>query len=399
MHTGKVLAFELGILRTATLALSSYVLFAVFRFTIGLILPGVTSEFHLSPTESGVFASAPLLSTVLTMAVGGYISDRISRKLIFSMGLLVLWLGTLLSSLSSSYLLALTFIFIAGAGAGLLPPSIYSIIGDLRPRSRASLTGITASVYNFGGFVGSVGMGLVIAVSSWRFGLGILSVLGLIYLPIMFLSMGSTSDSQGSKKGTHSSGSSYHILLKSKNTLFAGASLFMAMYASFTIISWTPTYLTHIGVGSSVAGVVVGAFSLAGGVTAIVSGRLADIWGEKRLILTTGVAAGVLGVLLFPYGLDFTVMITLIILLGFLVWPSWNLITSMVQRLVDSASVGSITGLVQTFGMAGGFLGPVLTGVLIKYYGIGPAMLGSAAASLCLYAVLIVPFREAPRST
>jgi MFS family permease len=331
------------------------------------------------------------------MAVGGYISDRINRKLIYSMGLLVLWLGTLLSSLSSSYLLALTFIFIAGAGAGLLPPSIYSIIGDLRPRSRASLTGITASVYNFGGFAGSVGMGLVIALSGWRFGLGVLSVLGLVYLPIMFLFMGSVSDSQGSKEGTRSSSSSYHVLLKSKNTLFAGASLFMAMYACFAIISWTPTYLTHIGVGSSVAGVVVGAFSLAGGVTAIVSGRLADVWGEKRLILTTGTIAAILSVLLFPFSLDFTVMITLIVLLGFLVWPSWNLTTSMVQRLVDSASVGSMTGLVQTFGMVGGFLGPVVTGILIKYYGIAPAMLGSAAISLCLYALLMVPFREAPR--
>ena len=292
-HPGKVTAFELGILRTATFALSGYVLFAVFRFTIGLVLPGVTSEFNLSPAESGVFASAPLLATVLTMAVGGYISDRISRKLIYSTGLLVLWLGTLLSSLSSSYLLALTFIFIAGAGAGLLPPSIYSIMGDLRPRSRASLTGITASVYNFGGFAGSVGMGLAIALYGWRLGLGGLSILGLVYLPIMFLFMGSASDSQKSEKGVSSS-SSYYTLLKSKNTLFAGASLFMAMYASFAIVSWTPTYLTHFGVDSSVAGVVVGAFSLAGGVTAIMSGRLADAWGEKRLILATGTTAGIL---------------------------------------------------------------------------------------------------------
>ena len=266
-------------------------------------------------------------------------------------------------------------------------------MGDLRPRSRASLTGITASVYNFGGFAGSVGMGLAIALYGWRLGLGGLSILGLVYLPIMFLFMGSASDSQKSEKGVSSS-LSYYTLLKSKNTLFAGASLFMAMYASFAIVSWTPTYLTHFGVDSSVAGVVVGAFSLAGGVTAIMSGRLADAWGEKRLILATGTTAGILSVLLFPYNLDFTLMIALIISLGFLVWPSWNLITSMVQRLVDSASVGSMTGLVQTFGMLGGFLGPVVTGVLVKYYGIGSAMLGSAAISLCLYALLIVPFRE-----
>jgi NNP family nitrate/nitrite transporter-like MFS transporter len=388
----------LGILRTATFALSGYVLFAVFRFTIGLILPGVTSEFRLTSAEAGVFASAPLLATVLTMGVAGYVSDRINRKIIFSAGIFILWLGVLLSSLSPSYLVALCFMFIAGAGAGLLPPSIYSIMGGLRPGSRASLTGVTASTYNLGGFAGSVGIGLLIAASGWRLSLAALSAIGLVYLPLMYLFMGTSSSTEGSSKGGRPAGSSYRTLLKSRNTISAGASLFMAMYASFSIISWVPTYLVHTGVSSSLVGVVVGVFSLAGGVTAIVSGRLADAWGEKRLILTTGAMAGIVSVLLFLYRFEFNSMFVLIVLLGLLIWPSWNLTTSMVQRMVEPAAVGSITGLVQTLGMAGGFLGPVVTGLLVSSYGLGTAILGSVVVSLWLYTFLIMPFREAPKS-
>ena len=388
---------ELGILRTAAFVLTGYVLFAVFRFTIGLMLPGLTAEFRLSPAQSGAFASAPLLATVLTMSIGGYTSDRFNRKLVFSMGSLILWVGALLSSISPSYLLALAFIFVAGAGAGFLPPSIYSIMGDLRPQARASLTGTTAAVYNVGGFVGSVGLGWLIGLSGWRISLTELSVLGLIYLPIMVLFMGSVPDSRGSEAAGGRSSLSYLALAKSKNIALAGSSLFMAMYASFAVMSWAPTYLAGIGIASSLSGVVIGVFSLAGAFAAFVSGRLADAWSEKRLILTTGAVAGIVSALLFMSSLNFAIMIVLVVLLGFMVWPSWNLVTSMVQRLADPAAVGSTTGLVQTLGMTGGFLGPILTGVLVRYFALGPTLLGSVTITLWLYALLITPFRDSTR--
>lgn len=386
----------MSILRTASFALSGYVLFAVFRFTVGLALPGVTATFHLTAFESGVFASAPLLAPVLTMAVAGYVSDRVNKKIIFSIGLLFLWLGVLLCSVSPSYQLALIFMFMAGAGTGLLPPSIYSIMGGLRPRSRASLTGVTASVYNFGGFIGSIGLGVAIAISGWRLSLAGLAVSGLVYLPLMFLLMGPLRETKSSVTAVRSSGSSYSALLRSRDTIFAGLSLLLATYASFVITSWAPTYMSQIGIGSSMSGLVIGIFALAGGVGAVVSGRIADVWGEKRLMVITGAIGGVVSLVLYLCFSEFGLMTSLVAVLGLMTWPSWNLATSMVQRITDPATVGSITGLVQTFGIAGGFLAPIVTGVLVKYVGLEEAMLGSVAVSLWLYALLIVPFNEAP---
>jgi MFS family permease len=213
----------------------------------------------------------------------------------------------------------------------------------------------------------------------------------------MFLFMGPASSLQGSNQDVKPSSFSYLRLLKSKNTLIAGASLFMATYASFTITSWTPTYLVHIGMKSALTGVVIGAYALTGGIGAILSGRLADAWGEKRLVVSTGVGAALVSVPLYLWGLNFASALVLMALVGFLLWPYWNLTTSMVQRLVDPAVVGSITGLVQNIGMLGGFLGPILTGLLISYYGYGPAMAGSVVVSLWLYVLLVIPFREAPR--
>jgi MFS family permease len=388
--------FTLGILRTAALTLSAYVLLAIFRFAMGLMLPSLSSEFHLSPAESGVFASAPLLSGILTTAAAGYAFDRIGKRLVLAIGSLMLWLGGLLSSFSPTYLLALFFIFIAGAGAGFLIPGVYSIMGNIRPSSRAALAGITASSYNFGGFVGSIGLGVAIAFAGWRFGLGALSVLGLIELVIMFLFIGPSLSSHGARIGGGSSGS-YLALLKSKNAILAGAVLFMGNYAGFAITSWTPTYLIHSGFSSPLTGVVIGAYSLAGALAAAICGRLADVWSERRIILFTGAMAGIVCIPLYLYRLDFGLAVILMTLLGFLLWPYWNLSTSMAQRLVDPATVGSITGLVQTFGMVGGFLGPVFTGFLINYFGTSVGILVSAIISLWCYALLVIPFREARR--
>jgi ACS family hexuronate transporter-like MFS transporter len=386
----------LGILRTAALTLSAYVLVAVFRFAMGLMLPGLSSEFHLSPAEAGVFASAPLLAGILTTAAAGYLFDRIGKRLALTIGSLMLWSGSLLSSFSPTYILALFFIFVAGAGAGFLIPGVYSIMGTIRPSSRASLAGITASSYNFGGFVGSIGLGVAIAFAGWRFGLGALSALGLIHLVIMFLFMEPSLSSHGGRREGGSS-SSYLALLKSKNAILAGAVLFMGNYAGFAITSWTPTYLIHIGFSSSLTGVVIGAYSLAGALAAAICGRLADVWSERRIILFTGAMGGIVCIPLYLYRLEFGLVVILMVLLGFLLWPYWNLSTSMAQRLVNSAAVGSITGLVQTFGMVGGFLGPFFTGFLIKYFGIEAGILVSAVFSLWSYALLVIPFREAKR--
>lgn len=388
---------ELGILRTAGFTLAGTALFAAFRFIIGLMLPGITSEFQLSPVESGFFASAPLLSAALTTAAAGYVSDRVGRKLTFTISMLVLWLATLLSSFSPSYLLVLSFVFIAGVGAAFLLPSMYSIMGNLRPGSRGSLIGITSSAYNLGGFVGSIGLGLVIALFGWRLGLATLSGLGLIYLPVMFLFMGPVSSSRGSKMDAKSSSFSYLGLLRSKNTMFAGASLFMASYAAYVIISWTPTYLIHIGINPPLTGVVIGTYSLTGGIAAFIFGRLADAWGERRLMLLTGAIAGVVSIPLYLYHLDFASVFVLMALVGFLYGPYWNLVISMVQRLVNPVNVGSMTGLVQNIGLTGGFFGPIIAGLLINYFGFEPAMLASVTIPLWLYALLVIPFREASR--
>jgi hypothetical protein len=45
--------------------------------------------------------------------------------------------------------------------------------------------------------------------------------------------------------------------------------------------------------------------------------------------------------------------------------------------------------------MVGGFLGPVFTGLLIKYFGIEAGILVSAVFSLWFYALLVIPFKEA----
>lgn len=388
---------ELGTRRIAVFVLSGYALFTVFRIAVGLILPDLSREFQLSSIEAGFFASSALLASVLVTAAAGYISDRIGTKRTLAIGNLALWVGVLLSSFSPNYLLALFFIFVAGIGAAFLPPTVYSLMGNLRAGSRGSLIGMSASAYNAGGFVGSISLGLVIAFFGWRLGLATLSGMGLIYLPVMFVFMGPVLISQSPKTEVSASSFSYSALLKSKNTMFAATSLFMATYASFTITSWTPTYLTYIGVDPTLIGVVIGVFYLGGAISAAVSGRLADAWGEKRLMILMGTIAGLMSIPFYLFQWNFTAAVILMFLIGFMFWPYWNLSISMIQRLVNPADVGSMTGLIMNIGIVGGFVGPFLTGVLIGYSSVRLAVFGSVAVSLLLYALLIVPFKEVSR--
>ncbi|MEM2103901.1 MAG: MFS transporter [Candidatus Bathyarchaeia archaeon] len=386
-------------LKAAAACLVGYFLFAVFRFIIGFILPRLTAEFMLTPVEAGAFASAPALSGVLIMSLAGHIGDRLGKKLPLVIGMLMLWAGAFICSVSPSYILALISIFFAGLGAGFLGPNIYSLMGEIQPKSRASMIGITAAIYSFGGFAGSIIFGFTTAVYGWRISLGALAAVGLIHAAAMFLCLDSTLSKENSQVKIKPPGFSQFNSFRLRNIVIAGLSIFMGMYAQFVIMSWTPTYFMKAGIDPSFTGVIIAIYSLAGGFSSIISGRIADVFGEKKLLLFAGFIAATVSLPIYLYHLGLVHSVILMLMLGFFHFPYWNLVLSMVQRNADSNTVGVTMGIVQNIGTVGGMVGPTLAGLAIQSWGFEQGMIASVTMPLLLYAALIVLYKHTPKTS
>jgi MFS family permease len=76
------------------------------------------------------------------------------------------------------------------------------------------------------------------------------------------------------------------------------------------------------------------------------------------------------------------------LILGFLLVPAWNLLITMGQECVREEFVTSVTGLIQTFGLVGSAVGPIITGALIPTLGINQALLCSITLPAAIYGIL-----------
>ncbi len=145
----------------------------------------------LTDTEVGLTAAAYLAGAVLGALLFGYLTDRLGRKKLFTVTLLLYLAATLATAFSWNLESYLVFRFFTGAGIGGEYSAINSAIDELIPaRVRGRVDLIINSTFWLGAALGAAASILLLdparfAVDrGWRYAFGIGAVLGLA---IMFL--------------------------------------------------------------------------------------------------------------------------------------------------------------------------------------------------------------------
>lgn len=145
----------------------------------------------LGLTDSGVGASATcyLLGAVAGALVFGYLTDRLGRKRLFTITLLLYLTATALTALSWNFFSYALFRALTGAGIGGEYAAINSAIDELIPaRVRGRVDLIINASFWIGAAIGAaatIGLldtGIVPIVVGWRLAFGIGAILGLIII-------------------------------------------------------------------------------------------------------------------------------------------------------------------------------------------------------------------------
>jgi MFS family permease len=163
-----------------------YTLNFVDRIILGILVPPINAELHLSDTELGLLGGTAfaIFYTALGVPIG-WLADRINRVWIIAASL-ALW-----SAFSAGSGLAHSFgqLFVARLGVGVgeaggVAPS-YSLISDYFPRERRARA---LAIYSFGIPIGSAaGLlfgGLIASKVNWRLAFFTVGALGLVLAPI-----------------------------------------------------------------------------------------------------------------------------------------------------------------------------------------------------------------------
>lgn len=143
-------------------------LVAIDVTVVSTAMPRIVADLSGLSLISWVFAIYTLTTSVTT-PIYGKLADLFGRKLIFSIGVVLFVLGSMLSGASQSMAQLIWFRAFQGIGAGAVMPLTFTIIGDLYPgEQRAKMQGVFSSVWGIAGLLGPLVGGFFVDQISWR---------------------------------------------------------------------------------------------------------------------------------------------------------------------------------------------------------------------------------------
>ncbi|WP_444318524.1 MFS transporter [Megasphaera sp.] len=136
---------------------------------IAFILPVLAKEWGLAPGQMGLIGSIGLIGMALGAVVSGTIADRIGRKKVFTITVLLYSIASAFCALSWNYQSLLVFRFLVGFGLGGELPVAATLVSEYAPyRVRGRFIVLFESFCGLGGIAASCIAYLFITLYGWR---------------------------------------------------------------------------------------------------------------------------------------------------------------------------------------------------------------------------------------
>ena len=138
---------------------------------MSVLFPTLQALWGLSYSNLGVISTIRNLLQSISAPFWGYMSDKVSRKMVilFGTGLWGLWTAAVGFTQNFGQLLVIRAI--SGIGLGCLMPATFSIMSDtFPPKDRGKALGLMEATGVFGIIIATIGLGFLATPSLWRWG-------------------------------------------------------------------------------------------------------------------------------------------------------------------------------------------------------------------------------------
>ena len=365
---------------------------------IAFTAPEISAEWDLRPQSLGVLFSSGLFG----MAAGSIFlapqADRIGRRNIILLCLVIISVGMFLSALTNSLYQLAGMRVITGFGIGGALASITTITAEYSSKKRQGFAiSLVQSGYPVGATIGGSIAVVLIVQYGWRsvFVFGAISSALMIPLVMQFLpesleylitnkpknalkkvnallvKLNQPPLAQLPETPIRASESTRGVLslietpLRS-STLLLWCAFFMVMLSFYFVLSWTPTLLTEAGlsIDQGISGAVL--MNIGGVLGGTSLGYFSARFGAYKL---TGISMILCAVAMVVFALlDSTLMTMLIIgfVIGYFVFGSMIGLYSIAPDLYHTSIRNTGMGWAIGIGRLGAILGPSMAGILLS---------------------------------
>ena len=142
---------------------------------ISFVMAALIKEWQLSPTEASWLGSIGFVGMALGATFGGLLADKLGRRYIFALTLLIYGLATGASALATSLGVLLVFRFLVGLGLGAELPVASTLISEFSPRAIRGRVVVALEAFWAVGWIlaALIGTFVVPQANGWRWALAI----------------------------------------------------------------------------------------------------------------------------------------------------------------------------------------------------------------------------------
>jgi MFS family permease len=337
-----------------------------------------------------------LLATIFTLGLAvaglptGYIVDRISRKTVILLAMVVYSVFTLATVYAYGFWDMLLYRAMTGVGEGMQMAALFAAIGSYFHRKRSFFIGWLVVAYGIGAFFGPrIGAMLAQAADSWQppfvwfafAGLAIAAIV-LIFVPKDF------TESRGPDHGEAVDPTAYDHMpagLWNRNVVMGLIGCIIIGYSLYGFIGLYTTYLREELLFSQADAAAAFSFFGLGGLVSFAGGWLGDRFPQRWVTAAAFGLLAAVGYAMYNWSTSLPSQSVLSFLTGALAsGVVFVNLLSMLQRSVRPHMVGAASGIFLTSLFGAASTAGYLLGVLVGAFGWG----GAALVELTLFPVI-----------
>ena len=345
---------------------------------IGVAAPKLVPALGLSPGQAGIAFGGGMAGLVVGALIGGWLADRMGRKLLLAVAVALFGLATLATMMAADYPSLLAARLATGLGLGVAMPVLVAIALEVAGPAKRTRT-VTAMFCGMpaGGASSALFAAFAFDHFDWRSIFLVGGLLPLLLLPALIFLMPET---RGAKPAAAVPPEGGVATLfgggRALVTLLLWLTFGLTLLVLYLLLNWLPSLVTARGLPASAGAQAAMAFNLASVAGALALGRIVDRIGARA-----PVAMAYLGLLAAMLGLALSQALIPILFCaaaaGFCLLGAQYSLYGVTPMYYPAASRGLATGASVAVGRLGSIAGPLVAGQLL---GLGFTAGGVAAA-------------------
>lgn len=361
----------------------------------GVAAPHMAKAFALTPAMLGWVFSAGLLGLLPGAFIGGWLADRLGRKAILIVAVLLFGGFSLGTAHADTYTSLLIARLMTGLGLGAALPILIALASEAAPeRLRSTAVSVTYCGVPLGGAIASV-IGMAGLGEDWR---AVFYVGGIAPIAIAFVLMVWLKESQAFRAQPLASAGGNGMLAQLfgpgqvSRTLLLWVACFFTLTVLYMLLNWLPSLLIGQGYSRPQAGAVQILFNLGGAAGSFLTGRMMDrgLAGRAVFIAYAGMLASLAGLGLST---SFGLMLLAGFTAGYCAIGGQLVLYALAPTLYSTQVRATGVGASVAVGRLGSMAGPLAAGqILAAGAGVGGLLLaaspGLVVAALAARALL-----------